>query len=151
MEKYLTSEGFEKLNNELKYLKEVKRKEISERLERALAFGDLNENAEYNETKEAQAFVEGRILELEDIMQNAVIVPSENKSDFVQIGSTILVSSGVKKEEFKLVGAEEANPLEGKISIISPLGQAILNKQKGTTVEVNTPRGKIEYKILKIE
>lgn len=151
MEKYLTSEGFEKLNSELKYLKGVKRKEIAERLERALAFGDLGENAEYNETKEAQAFVEGRILELEDVMQNAVIVPSENKTDFVQIGSTILVSSGAKKEEFKLVGAEEANPLEGKISDRSPLGQAILNKQKGTIVEVNTPRGKIEYKILKIE
>lgn len=151
MEKYLTSEGLGKLKKELKYLKEAKRREIAERLEKSIAFGDLTENAEYHETKEAQAFLEGRILELEDLINNAVIVPSEKQKDLAQIGSTILVKTGSDKEKFKIVGAEEANPLEGKISTESPLGQAILNQSKGAIVEVATPEGKIQYKILKIE
>lgn len=151
MEKYLTSEGLGKLKKELKYLKEAKRREIAERLEKSIAFGDLTENAEYHETKEAQAFLEGRILELEDLINNAVIVPNEKQKDLAQIGSTILVKASSTKEKFKIVGAEESNPLEGKISVESPLGQAILNQSKGAIVEVATPEGKIQYKILKIE
>src|SRR3990167_4607996 len=126
MEKYITAEGLEKLKKELIYLKETKRKEISERLEKSIAFGDLTENSEYHETKEAQGFLEGRILELEDLLQNAVIMPSEKqKNHAAQIGSTILVSVGKEKEKFTIVGAEEANPLEGKVSVESPLGQAL--------------------------
>ncbi len=151
MEKFFTSEGFEKLKKELNYLKEVKRKEIAERLEKAISYGDLAENAEYHETKEAQGFLEGRILELEDLASNAVIVSKERKNGLAQIGSTILVKAGQEKEKFKIVGAEEADPLIGKISIDSPLGRAILNQAKGAIVEVLTPQGKLQYKILKIE
>ena len=147
---YLTFEGLEKLKKELEYLKTVKRKEIAQRLEKCLAFGDLTENAEYSEAKEAQAFLEGRILELEDLIRNAVIIDEKQKGS-VQIGSTVLVSTDEKKEKFKIVGAEEANPLEGKISSDSPLGKTLLNKSKGAIVEVDTPQGKIQYKILKIE
>lgn len=139
--KHLTLEGLNKLKGELKELKEIKRKEVAERLEKCLAFGDLAENSEYHETKEAQAFLEGRILEIEDLINDAVIVS----------GSTILVKNRIRKEKFEIVGAEEANPLVGKISVDSPLGKALLNQPKGAIVEVNTPQGKIQYKILKIE
>ena len=151
MNEYLTREGLEKLKKELAYLKGDKRKEIAEHLEKSLAFGDLTENAEYHETKEEQAFIEGRILELEDLVRNAVIVPAEKDKMYAQVGSTVLVSSGAKKEEFKIVGAEEASPLEGKISIKSPLGQAFFNQPKGAVIEVKTPKGIAQYKILKIE
>lgn len=152
MAEYLTHEGLKKLKKALEYLKKVKRKEIAERLEKCISFGDLTENSEYQETKEEQAFAEGRILELEDLIRNAVVVPEEKQQKvFAQIGSTILVSTGFRKEKFKIVGREEANPLEGKISIKSPLGKALLDKSKGAIVIVNTPKGKIEYKILMIE
>ena len=151
MEKYITAEGLEKLKKELAYLKETKRKEIAERLEKSISFGDLTENAEYHETKEAQGFLEGRILELEDIVKNAVIVPEETKNKFAQVGSTVLVKAGDDTQEFKIVGVEEANPLEGKISIDSPLGKALVNQPKGVIVEIATPGGKLQYKIVKIE
>lgn len=141
----------EKLKKELHHLKQYKRKEIAERLARSAAFGDLSENSEYIEAKEAQAFLEGRILELEELIRNAVVVDPEIKKDQVQIGSWVLLKSSGKKEKFKIVGAEEANPLEGKISIDSPLGKALLGKAKGQEVEVESPEGKISYKILKIE
>jgi len=150
MEKYLTPEGLEKLKKELSYLKTVKRKEIAERLEKCLAYGDLAENSEYHETKEAQGFLEGRILELEDLLKNAVVV-EEKQKNVIHIGSTILVQSGADKATFKIVGAEEADPLVGKISIDSPLGKALFNKSKGVDVKVETPGGKIKYKILKID
>jgi len=151
MEKYLTPEGLEKLKKELDYLRIVKRKEIAVRLEKCIAYGDLAENSEYHETKEAQGFLEGRILELEDLVSNAVVVHSEKQHSLAQIGSTILVKTGSEKERFKIVGAEEANPLTGKISVDSPLGKAMLNQMKGIVVQVETPQGKIQYKILKIE
>ena len=151
MERYLTPEGLEKLKEELRFLKEVKRKEIAERLEKCISFGDLTENSEYHEAKEEQAFVEGRILELEEMIRNASIISTARQKDLAQIGSTILVSAGSKKEKFIIVGAEEANPLEGKISANSPLGKALLNKAKGEVVLVSTPESKLEYKILKIE
>ncbi len=149
--KYLTPEGLKKLKEELRYLKETKRKEIAERLEKCIAFGDLAENAEYHETKEEQGFIEGRILELEDLLNNAVVAPESFQKNFAQIGSTILVSNGSQKERFKIVGAEEANPMENKISIESPLGKALINQQKGAVIQVQTPEGKIKYKIVKIE
>ena len=152
MREYITREGLEKLKMELEHLKSAKRKEIAERLEKCLAFGDLTENAEYHETKEEQAFIEGRILELEDLIRNAIVVAAEKQDKmYAQVGSTVLVSSGAQREEFKIVGAEEASPLEGKISINSPLGRAFFNQPKGALVKVKTPRGTAEYKILKIE
>jgi len=151
MEKYITQEGLEKLKKELAYLKETKRKEIAQQLEKCIAFGDLAENSEYHETKEAQGFLENRILELEDIIKNAVIAPDEIKNQFAQVGSTVLVKAGDTTEEFKLVGVEEADPIAGKISVSSPLGKALINQPKGVIVEINAPGGKIQYKIIKIE
>jgi transcription elongation factor GreA len=152
MEKYLTPEGLEKLKNELVYLKDTKRKEIAERLEKCISFGDLSENAEYHETKEAQAFLEGRILELEDMVKNAVVVSAdERKNGYAQVGSIVLVKAGANEQEFKIVGAEEADPLGGKISSESPLGRAILNQPKGAIIQVATPQGKFQYKILKVK
>ena len=155
MTKYITKEGLEKLKQELDYLKTTKRKEIAERLKQAIAFGDLSENAAYHEAKEAQAFMEGRILELEEIVRNAVIISNGKNKDAVNIGSTVALEMVAcdKKEKFKftIVGMQEANPSEGKISNESPLGKALLGRKKDETVEVDTPTGKIKYKILKIE
>ncbi len=154
MKKYFTPEGMKKLKEELAYLQTTKRKEIADSLEKAIAFGDLSENAEYSEAKEAQAFVEGRISELEELIKDATVVSANPKKGWAQIGSVILASMDSKKakaEEFKIVGAEEASPLEGKISVDSPLGKAFLNKPEGAVVEVDAPAGKIKYKILKIK
>jgi len=152
---YISPEGLEKLKKELDYLKNTKRKEIVESLQRAIDFGDLSENSEYLEAKETQAFVEGRILELEAFIKEALILPKNRQGNSAQIGSTVLVSldstQKSDKEKFKIVGAEEANPLEGKISADSPFGKAILSKQKGSIVQVDTPRGKVYYRILGIE
>jgi transcription elongation factor GreA len=150
-QKYLTPEGLKKLKEELKYLKEVKRKEIADKLEKCIAFGDLTENAEYHETKEEQGFMEGRILELEELINSAIVMPGEPQGDFAQVGSTVLVSDGSHKERFTIVGAQEANPMEYKISADSPLGRAFVNQPKGVTVLVETPRGRIRYKILEIK
>jgi len=155
MVEYMSPEGLEKLKKELDYLKNTKRKEIVESLQKAIDFGDLSENAEYLEAKETQSFVEGRILELEALLKEAVIVSKKRQGDSAQIGSTVLVSldSPQKgdKEKFEIVGAEEANPLEGKISADSPFGKAVLSKRKGNIIQVETPRGKVYYKILEIK
>ena len=154
MIKYLTPEGLEKLNKELNYLKQVKRKEIAERLEQAIAFGDLSENFAYHETKEAQGFLEGRILELEKTIRSAKIIEKQKQTDKAQVGSTVLlIDLNNEKQEFQITGPEEANPLEGKISFESPLGQALLNKSKGDKIKIKAPEGQeeIQYKILKIE
>jgi transcription elongation factor GreA len=159
MTEYLTAEGLEKLKKELEFLKNVKRREIAESLQRSAEYGDLSENSEYLGAKEAQGFVEGRILELEDIIRSAVIVKEGICKKVAQIGSTILVSmdwqskNPLKKEkqQFKIVGGGEANPLEGKISSESPIGKAILNKPKNSIITVETPQGKIKYKLLDIE
>lgn len=157
MAKYLTPEGLEKLKKELDYLKNVKRKEIARRLKRTSSLGDLTENAAYQEAKEAQAFLEGRILELEKVIKEAKVV-KKNGSDWVQIGSTVLLSSDNNKkptvhtqEKFKIVGTAEADPINGKISVESPLGRALLDKPEGAVVTVETPNGKVKYKIIEIE
>jgi len=155
MVEYMSSEGLEKLKKELDYLKNTKRKEIVESLQKAIDFGDLSENAEYLEAKETQSFVEGRILELEALLKEAVIVSKKRQGDSAQIGSTVLVSLDSPQksdnEKFEIVGAEEANPLEGKISADSPFGKAVLSKRKGNIIQVETPRGRVYYKILEIE
>lgn len=151
MEKYLTPEGLEKIKKELKELKTVKRKEISEKLTKAISFGDLSENAAYSEAKEAQAFLEGKISELENLIHTAKVVEKEKKSGWVQIGSVVIVNSGGNVQKFEIVGATESDPSLGKISNESPLGRAFLDKPVGATVEVQTPKGTIKYKIVKIE
>ncbi len=150
MEKYLSPEGLEKLKKELHLLKTEKRQEITEKLKKSSAYGDLSENSEYFEAKESQAFLEGRILEIEEIIKNAQVISKTAKTGWVQIGSTIEATSNTEKEKFEIVGAEESNPLEGKISIDSPLGKAFLNQPEGAIVTAETPQGKMKYKILKI-
>ncbi len=150
MPKYLTSEGSEKFKKELNYLKTVKRKEITECLRHSISFGDLSENFAYQQAKEDQAFLEGKILELEKIIRNAKII-EKKKTEKVQIGSIVIVSSDNKKQKFQIVESEEANPLEGKISFQSPLGKALLDKSVGNSIKTETSEGKIQYKILKIE
>ncbi len=152
MEKCLTADGLEKLKKELELLKTVKRQEIAEALRYAISFGDLSENAAYTEAKEAQAFLEGRILELEDTIRNVKITDYNRGKINGQavIGSVVLVESEKAKREFFIVCPNEAEPMEGKISSESPLGRALLGKRNGNVVEVFTPIGKVSYKILKI-
>ncbi len=153
--KFVTPEGFKKLKKELEELKNIKRSEITKRLQKTSSFGDLTENAEYLEAKEAQAMVEGRILELERLMREVVLTKKSKNKNRVQIGSTIKVASfSLKRKQiftFTVVGAEETSPEKGRISADSPLGKAFLNKPLGTLVEVEPPLGKKKkYKIIKI-
>lgn len=150
MAKYLTAEGLEQLKKELDELKNKERKSLAKRLEEAISFGDLSENAAYHEAKEAQGFLEGRIAELEATLQNAVVTPCK-KRDIVQVGCHTEVNSKFGKQKFQIVGEEEANPMQGKISYKSPIGKALLGHKKGDQFLIETPQGKVEYKILKIE
>ncbi len=153
MAQYFSPEGLAKLKKELEYLKNIKRKEVAERLKKAAAYGDLSENADYQDAKEEQAFVEGRILELEKTIKSAVVDSGKREKNVVQIGSTVILTKEGKnssKEKFTIVGGGEADPLNGKISLDSPLGKALLNQSEGTTIEVKTPQGKIKYQISKI-
>jgi transcription elongation factor GreA len=150
MTNYLTEEGLEKLKEELDHLRKVKRKEIAEKLNQAVSFGDLTENAAYQQAKEEQAFLEGKILELEDIIKEASPV-KEKHNDQIQIGSLVFLSKGWQKEKFRIVGVAEVSPFEGKISPESPLGKALFGKKKGDMVDVETPEGRFKYKILRID
>lgn len=146
----ITQEGFDKLKKEFEELKNVKRKEIATRIQTAKDMGDLSENAEYSEAKDAQAFNEGRISELNHILKNLTIVENGNSKNLVGMGSRISVASAGKTRELEIVSFNEADPLEGKISNESPLGKAFLEKKKGAKVSVETPKGIMEYEILDI-
>lgn len=150
MPQYLSLEGLEQHKKELEELK-LKRQEIAQRLEEAKALGDLSENQEYIAAKEAQAFNEGKILELEQLLREAVVIDKDKKISLVQIGSTVEVKSNGKAQTFTIVGSEEANPSAGKISNESPLGRAFLGRKIGETVEAETPGGKVNYKITSIK
>ena len=113
--------------------------------------GDLTENLAYQETKEAQGFLEGRILELENLIRDAKIVEIIKGAQWVQIGSIVTLNSRNKKEKYKIVGSGQANPSKGEITIDSPLGKVLLDKPEGSTITLQTPLGKVEYKIVKIE
>lgn len=148
----ISKEGLEKLKKELQLLKTVKRKEVAERIKKALEQGDLTENAEYIEAKEEQAFLEGKILELENKIKQAEIMEVLPKTaSKIGIGSKITVQFNSSKVCYQIVGSSEAAPSEGKISNESPAGRAFLGHRIGDTVEVETPGGKVKYKILKIE
>ena len=148
---YLTSEGAAKLKAELEQLRGPKRTEMAERLRRAVRQGDLSENADYIMAKESQAFLEGRIQELELLLREAVVVDPSPASDQIQIGSTVVVvEDGRDRETFMVVGAKEARPSEGRISNESPIGQALLGKRLGEVAEAVTPGGSIRLKILEI-
>jgi len=150
---HLTQEGYERLSEELEYLKKVKRKEISSALEHARLLGDLKENAEYHAAKDAVASNEKRINELEDRLSRAEIIDDiEISSDQAYIGAklTLVDLESDDKIEYCLVGQDEANPIEGLISITSPVGQALLGHKVGDTIEINVPAGTLKYKITKI-
>jgi transcription elongation factor GreA len=150
---FLTKEGYQKLQDELDYLRTAKRQEVANRLHEAMEGGELIENAEYEAAKNEQAFVEGRIQELEMLLATAKIIDENGrkKSDSVQIGSKVTIKEGsFDSETFIIVGAAEANPRGGKISNESPIGKAILNHKVGDTVKVETPGGTYNVKILKI-
>ena len=150
MTNYLTKEGLEKLKKELQELKTTKRKEISERLKHAVSFGDLKENAAYHEAKDAQAFLEGKIMELQKLINSAVIAKKGNK-DKVQIGDIVTIKNSDIEDKYTIVGQAEADPLKGKISSESPIGKALLNRKVGESFEFDFSEGKIRYKVLKIE
>jgi len=151
MQYHLTKEGLEKLKKELDYLKKEGRIEIAERLKRAKEYGDLSENSEYIDAKEAQDKLESRIFELEKIIRNAVLIKKSSQKNIVNIGSTIEVQKGLKTFRYTIVGSHEANPEANLISNESPLGKAFLGKKVGDVVEIETPSGKAKYKIVKIE
>lgn len=151
---FLTKEGYRKLQEELDYLRTVKRQEIAERLHEAMEGGELIENAEYEAAKNEQAFVEGRIKELEILLASARILDEEtkSKSDTIQVGYKVTIQEeGGEPETYIIVGAAEANPKEGRISNESPLGKALLNHRAGETVRVDAPAGSFMVHILKVE
>lgn len=148
---YLTSEGEAKLRAELAELTGPRREELAKRLRSAIQMGDLSENADYHKAKEDQAFLEGRIQELEAILRLATII-EKKQSDVVMVGSQVTVQEeDLDPETFYMVGAKEADPRNGKISNESPFGRALLDHKVGDVVEAETPGGKIKLKILKIE
>ncbi|HVN15309.1 MAG TPA: transcription elongation factor GreA [Anaerolineales bacterium] len=149
---YLTAEGEAKLKAELAELKGPRREELAKRLRSAIQMGDLSENADYHKAKEDQGFLEGRILEIEAILRNAVIIEKNINKDVVGIGSHVTIQEeDFPPETYHLVGPTEADPTKGKISHESPIGNALMDKKVGEIAEAETPGGKIKFKILKIE
>lgn len=153
IKEYLTIEKKNELEKEVENLKSVKRKEIIEALEWAKSLGDLSENAEYSQAREDQARNEARIIELENILQNAIITDSKNLSDKISVGSNVIVKNLLDNKEYtyKLVGSEEVNIEEGKISNESPLGNALLGKEEGEKISFKTPKGEANYMIIKFD
>jgi transcription elongation factor GreA len=150
---YLTPEGRDDLQRELDDLLHVRRPALAKKLKEAVAEGDLKENADYHDAKEQQAFIEGRILHVENILRSAIIIQNNGATDEVRVGSeVIIVEEGTSEEEkYMIVGAAEANPREGKISQRSPIGAALLGHKKGEKVRVQTPAGEVVFKIKKIQ
>ena len=154
--KYISQEGLKKIEEELKERKTITRKEIADRLEEAKSLGDLSENAEYSSAKEAQSFNEGRIFELEKIIKDSVLIkPNKKNGEKIDIGTVFevkLINSGSSdKRVFTIVGFQEADPANGKISNESPMGKAFLGNQVGDIIEVETPKGKNKYKIISVK
>ncbi|MDD7182160.1 transcription elongation factor GreA [Peptostreptococcus porci] len=150
----LTQEGFDKLEEELEVLKTTRRKEVAERLKEAISFGDLSENAEYDEAKKEQATLEERIIVLENMIRNAVIIDENSVDlDVITIGSIVKIYDEEFDEEieYTIVGSAEADPYEFKISNESPVGRALLNRSVGDIVEVTVPDGIIKLKVLEIK
>jgi transcription elongation factor GreA len=148
----LTREGFKKLQEELDYLKTVKRQEVADRLHEAMEGGELIEDAEYEAAKNEQAFVEGRIQELEAILANARIIEETGNRDVVEVAARVTIQEdGSEPEEYIIVGPAEANPAEGRISNESPLGRALLNHRAGDKVVVEAPGGSFTVHILKVK
>jgi transcription elongation factor GreA len=149
---FLTPEGFKKLQDELEYLRTTKRNEVANRLHEAMDGGELIENAEYEAAKNEQAFVEGRIQELDLILATARVINEGGNGDVIQVGSKITIQEdGSEAETYTIVGAAEANPREGLISNESPIGKALLNHRVGDKVNVETPGGTFTVVVIKVE
>lgn len=148
---YLTPQGLEDTKSELEYLKNTKRSQVAERIQRARDFGDVIENAEYDAALEEQALVESRIIHLEEVLGNAQVINEKPANDFVVIGSTVKVEMDGEIDEFKIVGKIEANPSKKKISNESPLGATLLGAKAGEVIEVVTPIVRYKCKVLNIK
>jgi len=149
----LTQEGLSKLEQELEFLKTVRRPQVAERIRQSKELASTQNNAEYDDAKNEQAFVEGRILTLEKLIQDSVLIDEEkaHHASQVQIGSTVSVAVAEgKKQEFTIVGSAEADPTHGRISNESPVGRALLGKRVGDEVVVNVPKGALRYTVVKI-
>jgi transcription elongation factor GreA len=150
-ELYLTPEGADKLRKELAELKGPRRTDLAARLKHAVSQGDLSENADYISAKEDQAFLEGRIQELDTILKDATVVDPDSRSNNVMVGSTVVIQNeGNAEETFYIVGEKEADPRNGKISHKSPIGKSLMGKGVGDVAVAETPGGKLEFKILSL-
>lgn len=147
----MTPEGYERFRKEVDELKNVKRKEIAVRIQEAKELGDLSENAEYQEAKNEQAFIEGRIIELDILLKNATIIEEKKQSNTVEVGSTIKTRCDGTICQYMIVGSNEADPTQGRISNESPLGQAFLGKHAGDVFEVKLPKGTRQFEIISIQ
>jgi len=147
----ITQKGFNDLKVELEDLIKNKKPKAIDRLGKARSMGDLSENSEYTAAKEELAFVEGRVQEIQQVIDNAEVTNNNNAGDFVQIGSSVTVELNGKNEVFQIVGEFEADPMNKKLSQNSPIGKALINKKVGDQVEVNIPAGKVQYKIIDIK
>lgn len=150
---FLTKEGLQKLEDELEYLKSTKREELAERIKQAIDFGDLSENSEYEDAKNEQAFVEGRISRLEKTLKHARLMENDDvPSDVIGLGSRVVLQEEGSKQklEFTLVSSVEAKIKDQKISDESPVGKALIGQKKGSKITVSAPIGKIKYKILQV-
>ncbi|MBN1537963.1 MAG: transcription elongation factor GreA [Anaerolineales bacterium] len=149
---FLTREGFQKLQEELDYLRTIKRQEVANRLHEAMEGGELIEDAEYEAAKNEQAFVEGRIQELEILLANARVIEGTGKSETVQIGARVTIREDDNEpEEYIIVGPAEANPRNGRVSNESPLGRALMDHRAGDQIHVEAPGGSFTVQLLKVE
>lgn len=152
---YLTKEGLEKLQQDLENMKTVRRKEVAERLKQAIGFGDLSENSEYDDAKNEQAFIEGEIQRMEEMLINVVVIEDGAKVDdgTVTIGSKVVIRfvGDDEEEEYKIVGTVEADPMNNRISNESPVGKAIIGHKAGDIVDIEVPTGIVQYEIVKVD
>ena len=152
---YLTKEGLEKLQQDLENMKTVRRKEVAERLKQAIGFGDLSENSEYDDAKNEQAFIEGEIQRMEEMLINVVVIEDGAKVDdgTITIGSKVVIRfvGDDEEEEYKIVGTVEADPMNNRISNESPVGKAIIVHKAGDIVDIEVPTGIVQYEIVKVD
>ncbi len=147
---YVSADGLTKLQAELDDLRTVKRAEVAQRIHAAMEFGDYSENSELEQAKNDQAFLEGRIMTLEQMIKNAQLIDEKAKHDIVEIGSHVTLEADGRKEKYVIVGSAEASPPDGKISNESPVGKALMGHRSGETVKMSVPAGTIEMKITAI-
>lgn len=147
---YVSAEGLKKLQAELDELRTVRRAEVAQRIHAAMEFGDYSENSELEQAKNDQAFLEGRIMTLEQMIKNAQLIDEKSKHDVVEVGSHVTIETGGAREQYVIVGSAEAAPEAGKISNESPVGRALQGHRAGETVKMSVPAGQIEMKIISI-